>query len=789
MPSTVVATPATDINESDSKQIPLLSRNFESLTNIDEIRECLRLLDEEETRIDVSLDDMLAEETSLEQSLNTLNALRPQLGTLKDKSARVINTIDKTSQLAEVISDKVRQLDQEQSRARQAIQYVEDVQELKYCVASLQEAIQRKEYDEAAVLLQRASKIDTTIVNGSLAEFTVSTSENPDHPAKTLADAKTNLFAIFSSKFDDAVAQRNQADITRYFKLFPLINCQTEGLDKYSRFVCNIIKARCAEELKTGLIAAPTYFADALTRLFENIAVIIDQHQPLVEQHYGKGKMLRVIQRLQEESDVQSVIILDRFLKARRLESKLVEIQVLLITMMRNISTYPVNRPGTPTPQSPQAETESTNPLVEPRQLDANLYELSLLSQRSVLFNSFINERASDEMDVLESDKSEKELVMKGKDSKFYGSNGLLLSSGLTKRVRELMSSYLVIDEYLLKKSIDKAMKLDDYDPSISQTSTCVDDVFFILKTVMKRCISTYEPEVVSSTVRTTTKILEIGYLNLFQQKMSTVFTAYDTTGRNAERAIELAKINYMVILNNLDVSTDYTHRLAKEVEPNIISGIWLDEENDVQKTIGYLKNFEEFADKFKQLLQNGIEQLINQILKPRIRPLFQEAYKEVKYVLEEEEYNEADIEERFVKRFRRGFENLINTYRRTLTDNNFSTLMGLLLEALTAQWERIVFQTRFNQYGALRFDKDLRSVIHYLSTLTEWLSRDRFTRLNQMSILLNFEEPSEIYDFWGQKAGPVSWRLTVTEVKKILALRLDFDADEVANLLPKSNN
>lgn len=272
--------------------------------------------------------------------------------------------------------------------------------------------------------------------------------------------------------------------------------------------------------------------------------------------------------------------------------------------MMRNVSTYPVNRPGTPNSQSPQAETELTNPLVEPRQLDANLYELSLLSQRSVLFNSFINERASDEMDVLESDESEKEMVMKGKDSKFYGSNGLLLSSGLTKRVRELMSSYLVIDEYLLKKSIDKAMKLDDYDPSTSQTSTCVDDVFFILKTVMKRCISTYEPEVVSSTVRTTTKILEIGYLNLFQQKMSTVFTAYDTTGRNAERAIELAKINYMVILNNLDVSTDYTHRLAKEVEPNITSGIWLDEENDVQKTIGYLKRFEEFADKFKQLLQ-----------------------------------------------------------------------------------------------------------------------------------------------------------------------------------------
>jgi hypothetical protein len=270
--------------------------------------------------------------------------------------------------------------------------------------------------------------------------------------------------------------------------------------------------------------------------------------------------------------------------------------------MMRNSTTYALNRPGTL--QSPQSTTEHNNPLVEPRQLDANLYELSLLSQRSVLFNSFLNERASDEMGILESDQDEKELVMKGKDSKFYGSNGLLLSSGLTKRVRELMNSYMVIDEYLLKKSIDKALKLDDLDPSTSQTSTCVDDVFFILKTVIQRCISTYEPDVVQSTVRTITKVLETGYLNRFQQKLSTVFNTYDTTGRSAERAIELAKINYMVILNNLDVSADYTHRLAKEVEPNITGIIWFDEANDVKRTLDYVKIFEEFAEKFKQLLQ-----------------------------------------------------------------------------------------------------------------------------------------------------------------------------------------
>lgn len=138
------------------------------------------------------------------------------------------------------------------------------------------------------------------------------------------------------------------------------------------------------------------------------------------------------------------------------------------------------------------------------------------------------------------------------------------------------------------------------------------------------------------------------------------------------------------------------------------------------------------------------MEQLLGQMLKPRIRPLFQDAYREVKYVLEEDEYNEADLDELFVKRFRHGFDPLISPYRTALTETNFTSLMGMVLDAVTLQWERIIMQTRFNQYGSLRFDKDLRSVIQYLSTMTAWFARDKFTRLNQMATLLNFEEVSE---------------------------------------------
>jgi hypothetical protein len=40
-----------------------------------------------------------------------------------------------------------------------------------------------------------------------------------------------------------------------------------------------------------------------LTALFESIAMIVDQHQPVVEKYYGLGKMHSVVKRLLSECD------------------------------------------------------------------------------------------------------------------------------------------------------------------------------------------------------------------------------------------------------------------------------------------------------------------------------------------------------------------------------------------------------------------------------------------------------------------------------------------------------
>ncbi len=65
------------------------------------------------------------------------------------------------------------------------------------------------------------------------------------------------------------------------------------------------------------------FYVNALTKLFEHIAQILDGHEGLVERHYGTEKMVRVIEKLQMRADIQGGIILDSWSDKRGADRKL----------------------------------------------------------------------------------------------------------------------------------------------------------------------------------------------------------------------------------------------------------------------------------------------------------------------------------------------------------------------------------------------------------------------------------------------------------------------------------
>ncbi|RUP47454.1 COG4 transport protein-domain-containing protein [Jimgerdemannia flammicorona] len=588
---------------------------------------------------------------------------------------------------------------------------------------------------------------------------------NPDHPAKTLLDAKQYLYRGFAEQFDVAVAARHEAEITRYFKLFPLIGCQTEGLDKYSRFVCGIVRGKSQDAMghvgecvycpfallrrdtkrravfdtdcECFAVSNPIFYVTLLTALFENVAVIIDKHSPLVQTHYGPGKMLRVIQRLQEECDLQSGHILEGFMEDRQITRKLAEIQSLPMPSARPTSTS-MQRTGSSSFGKPASSSVSSllesSPLTDPRELAVNLEEMAMISQQAYMYHRFMDIRAKDEMGVLPPGEEDAQ-VPEGKLRALYNENGLLRVSGLARRVRE-------------------AMKIDEYDETAGPTSSCVDDVFYILKRSVHRAMRAADPDCLAAMINATTRALENDYLGVFQRRMMTTFAGHE--GRGGALGAGEAKVH-----------ADYIQKLTFEVQQDVAHDSLAPlSDEDKEKAIAALAPLSNSAAKFKQLLQTGIEQLFGQTLKPRLRPLFHDSYKDVKYVLDGDEYAEADANDVFAKRFRAGFDGMVEGYKvRFLGREGYKNAYGQqflqdhgigefaitsFIVQVSIRCEPILTPSDYlfpirttTQLGALRFDRDLRSLSHYLANMTEWPSRDRFTRLNQMVTLLSFEAVS----------------------------------------------
>lgn len=61
---------------------------------------------------------------------------------------------------------------------------------------------------------------------------------------------------------------------------------------------------------------------------------------------------------------------------------------------------------------------------------------------------------------------------------------------------------------------------------------------------------------------------------------------------------------------------------------------------------------------------QAGVEQLFNQLLRPKLRTFIPDIYKDVSYVLDDDGYAAAELQDTVRKRFVKAWEALIDGYK-----------------------------------------------------------------------------------------------------------------------------
>ena len=373
------------------------------VNSIADIKSTLAGLSEQEASIRSRLEDLIASQRNFSHELSRLDILRAQIGSqatfTRSISTRILSDAAST---ATRISGAVRRLDVEKARVRSILDVVEQVAELKACVLGVTGSMGApQDWETAAGYLNRASRIPKEIVRAAFAEEIVPTAEVPDPPVVTLDHAAEALQGLFLREFEKAAKEGNGGKVTRFFKLFPLIGKPEIGLEVYGRYVCQGVASRARTTLSAdaGAIQGNEgfFYANALTKLFEHIAQIVEHHGGLVELHYGAGRMLKVIERLQLEADVQGGILLDTWSDARSIDRKLTDIKSYAFTFLVQ-SFLPAQPPrsGTPRAGSPVkkrsvAETQAAEDGdVDMKEVDGILSELAVMIGRWSLYSRFI---------------------------------------------------------------------------------------------------------------------------------------------------------------------------------------------------------------------------------------------------------------------------------------------------------------------------------------------------------------------------------------------------------------
>ncbi|KAF8270411.1 COG4-domain-containing protein [Lactarius quietus] len=711
-----------------------------TLTTLPQILSALSSLESEEAELSNSLSALLADREPILDSLARLQTLLPRIDELHADASILSHKVSATARTAERVGGRVRALDEEMRRVREASDRVQQVIELKSSLSALQSSIDAQDWESATRHCARAMAVPEVVINGTFVETAVPSSENPLPPAQALKDARNHLLEVFKRQFTEATKARDAVATTRFFKLFPVIGWEAEGLEAYASFIVDLVKVRPPASAQTS---SPLYYITALTALFESIAMIVDQHQPVVESYYGTGKMASVIARLLQGCDRVCKGLIEGWEEERAMKRKLADVANV------NFSS------AAPSPTAPRRQT--TAPTAEedvnPRDIDKVISEAAGMAGRWNLFKRFLLDRlkseSEDDGEHSRTPVSRRETSPENKKPPDDSSTEELKaveSSTCNKLFEDLLNTYYIpLEVWYTRSAVDKVLyvahRLSTPDATLSPIMTTTpDDAFYIFKVVLSRLLSTGAPRVVERTSGALRSVIENDYAGTIRRKMDDVYrNAGVGRGEKVERESRAA---FIILLNDLDVSASHMDRLVKDLlgAPVIPQSFSVEEVDAARASIS---SFSSIVPKFQSILRVGVEQLFNQLLRPKLRTFLTDVYKDVSYVLDEDAYTAAEYQDVVRKRFVKAWEGLVDGYKDSLTENNYRLFFGLALDVLIRPWEKLVSSQRYNELGAVRFDRDLRA----------------FVRLQQIATLLNLDQEEDVDEFYN--GSGITWKLS----------------------------
>ncbi|KAK6918694.1 Conserved oligomeric Golgi complex, subunit 4 [Dillenia turbinata] len=715
------------------------SEALEHVRKLTDVGAMTRLLHEciaYQRSLDLELESLLSQRTDLDRQLINLQKSAQVLEIVRADSDYMLSNVRSTCDLADQVSGKVRELDLAQSRVNSTLLRIDAIVERANCIDGVKRALETEDFEFAAGYVQTFLQIDS--------KYRDSGSDQTEQ----LMASKKQLESIVRRRLSAAIDRRDHPSILRFVRLFSPLNLEEEGLQSYVGYLKKVIAMRSRlqfEHLIEIMEQNPSGpnrvdFVGCLTDLFKDIVVAIEENDEILRSLCGEDGVVYAIIELQEECDSRGSLILKNYMEYRKLGR-----------LASEINSYSKNLLAVGASEGP-----------DPREIELYLQEILLLTQLGEDYTEFMLSKIKRLSSV---------------DPEVGSRATRSFRSGSFSRVaQDITGFYVILEEFFMVENVRKAINIDEHVPD-SLTTSMVDDVFYVLQSCCRRAISTSNINSVLAVLSGTINLLSNEYQEALQQKIRepNLGAKLFLGGVGVQKTgTEIA-----TALNNMDVSSDYVLKLWHEIEEQC--GEVFPAPADREKVKSCLSELGEMSNNFKQALNAGMEQLVATVT-PRIRPVLDNVGT-ISYELSEAEYADNEVNDPWVQRLLHSVENNVAWLLPLMTANNYDSFVHLVIDFIAKRLEVIMMQKRFNQLGGLQLDRDARALVSHFSGMTQRTVRDKFARLTQMATILNLEKVSEILDFWGENSGPVTWRLTPAEVRRVLGLRVDFKPEAIAAL------
>jgi len=360
---------------------------------------------------------------------------------------------------------------------------------------------------------------------------------------------------------------------------------------------------------------------------------------------------------------------------------------------------------------------------------------------------------------------------------------------------------YNVLTTFFFRRSVEKAFQLDESPSGLSLSMSrsidsnppfiisAVDVVMYIVNTVIRRSISTSQRGVIDSVLPTISSLLGSDFVGMIQRKMRD--ESYPRATVQGNFPPEATIISFIVLINSLDLANEYLARIVsnflKPPEQQHANGGSHTKslqdafpfKNDAAEVAARLTNLNtSFSAKTTELLTEGIKVLFSQVIKPRLRPVLTDTFRDADYALTEDELAEVaaqngqaedDLLDQVPRVFEHGWDALMRPVARLMTPKTYTTLLELTADYLARVLEKRVWSYaggRTSPYGAIRMERDFSGIVGTISK-GNYAVREVFGRTAQVLMVANMED-EEWEELAGEEAdGEMMWVLNEDERRR----------------------